>query len=291
MARYKKPKSKFARGATFVFNTAKYLAPCKGDEAELPIEDIGVVPQVFQPRPFETDPAHVKQLTDIAAKGIHLEPILVVHVLGRAFLADGHHRLKAARGLKQKKIAVRWHKPKAPVPGKKGLHAWLLSVVAETAAENTHAKLPMNHQERREYAWRLTVADYESQPLERQGSDWTFSRSDLAARTGVGQRTISRMRAILKEKGDTVVEARWWEVAYGNWKGNDDDGEAFQQMIREAAEKVRACIPQTGHARGPLILQILDEAFPFLNIVEREEDEGDEWPAQAGGEQANSAGD
>lgn len=152
---------------------------------KLPIGTIRAAPSVFQVRSATspegvTDGGHVVALRRALAakpKGVRFfDPVTVFAVGPHVYCIDGHHRLAAYRAAKVGgSVPVEW------------FEGGLDDAIAEAARRNQKVKLQMTQAERLEAAWRLVILR-------------TYSKAATAAAAGVGERTVAKMRVLLRER-------------------------------------------------------------------------------------------
>ncbi len=158
----------------------------------LPLAKIKFAASVLQPRLFEGERAqsedHIRELSKIIRNDeAHMLDPVVVWWSGKHWRClDGHHRVLAYKRLAEDKkapIVV----TEVPVEVFSGP---LDDAIREATRLNAKIKLNMSFDDRRERAWRLVTLN-DGQTIE-----------DIAKLTGVGQRTVSNMRATLRKLRD-----------------------------------------------------------------------------------------
>ena len=170
----------------------------------LPLASIVTMRGLFQPR--GEDERHISELVRAINGPGHVEPVTVIQVGDKAVLIDGHHRV-VAYGLAKVASTV-------PVRYFEGT---LEEAVLEAGRANSKAKLPMNNQDRQNYAWRLVQMG-------------TFSKRQIMDAAAVSNGQVSIMRRAKQALGSAAFDAPTWWRAQRDAKGivapevNDDDG-------------------------------------------------------------------
>jgi ParB-like chromosome segregation protein Spo0J len=185
----------------------------------LPLASIVTMPALFQPR--GEDERHISELVRaIKARG-DVEPVIVIQVGDKAVLIDGHHRV-AAYGLAKATSAV-------PV---KYFEGTLEEAVLEAGRANSKAKLPMNNQDRQNYAWRLVLMD-------------TYSKRQIMDAAAVSDGQVAAMRRVKKSLGNAAYDApSWWRAqreAKGiAWQEIDDDERErrLEELAQDYADRL-----------------------------------------------------
>jgi ParB-like nuclease domain len=199
---------------------SKAAAPSATDRPDtLPLASIVTMPALFQPR--GEDERHISELVRaIKARG-SVEPVTVIQVGGKAVLIDGHHRL-AAYGLARATEAV-------PVRYFEGA---LEDAVLEAGRANSKAKLPMNNQDRQNYAWRLVLMG-------------TYSKRQIMDAAAVSDGQVSVMRRVMKALGSAAYDTPSWWRAQRNakgiaWQGIDDDERErrLEELAQDYADRL-----------------------------------------------------
>jgi ParB-like chromosome segregation protein Spo0J len=199
---------------------SKAAAPSATDRPDtLPLASIVTMPALFQPR--GEDERHISELVRaIKARG-DVEPVTVIQVGDKAVLIDGHHRV-AAYGLAKATSAI-------PV---KYFEGTLEEAVLEAGRANSKAKLPMNNQDRQNYAWRLVLMD-------------TYSKRQIMDAAAVSDGQVAAMRRVKKSLGNAAYEAlSWWRAqreAKGiAWQEIDDDERErrLEELAQDYADRL-----------------------------------------------------
>jgi hypothetical protein len=186
----------------------------------LHVKEIKQVPEVFQPRGERLDRGHVLTLKKAAqANGGVLDAVLVIQLAGSADLVDGHHRLAAyeAAGITD------------PVPVVY-FDGGLQEATLEAGKANSKAKLPMTAQERRNYAWRLTLMG----PANKGG----VSKKQIREASSVSDGLLGEMRRVSGKLGAAAADYKDWWTAMKAAKGEDVG--TWSNEDREDWERQRA---------------------------------------------------
>lgn len=178
----------------------------------LPIVDLHLLPDVFQPRQnIEETAAHGAHVAELvravrASRGKGLKPIVVLKVCALGWvIIDGHHRYEAY----QQAGGRRTHCPVTVFTGT------IVEALRFAIAENSPDKLNLSLADKREAAWRLVLLG-------------TYTQAAISEAAGVSESTVDRMRAALaKVKADhpavswesqSWVRVKWY--MRGEGKGN-----------------------------------------------------------------------
>ncbi len=232
---------------------------------KLPIDDIHVADQVFQPRMTQYNLAasldHVKTLvSDLRAQKKPFDAVTVIPIGQRFFVIDGHHRLSAYR-------AAGWNKD-IPV----AVRPISLDEARKVAlAMNLKGKLSLTMEDKQENAWRLT----KSGETKQRTSDLT-----LVSTSNIGnmRKLLARLKA-----ADHDVDNMTWRQARRADKApdNDFDRDAWvneeakslsEKLLKSAgtklvdnpevlAEAIRMISPRLVTA---LISEWIDEAYEYV---------------------------
>ena len=223
----------FAEGFKKLLAIAEREVPRPDRPSTLPLEAIRMAPDVFQPRTFEgpegglgdtqrTNAAHVEELVrSLKAKGRggRLDDVLVVAIGQHFYCIDGHHRLAAYL-----RAGIDEMIPVKPFEGT------VVEAVKEAIKCNAKDRLPMDHADKMEAAWRLV------------GLGDLCSKAETAEATGASESTIGNMRATFRQLDAAGHEPRTmtWSEAKQTLKGDvakefDDDARAAQ--TREWAKR------------------------------------------------------
>jgi hypothetical protein len=185
----------------------------------LPLASIVTMPALFQPR--GEDERHISELVRARKARGDVEPVIVIQVGDKAVLIDGHHRV-AAYGLAKATSAV-------PV---KYFEGTLEEAVLEAGRANSKAKLPMNNQDRQNYAWRLVLMD-------------TYSKRQIMDAAAVSDGQVAAMRRVKKSLGNAAYDApSWWRAqreAKGiAWQEIDDDERErrLEELAQDYADRL-----------------------------------------------------
>lgn len=222
----------FSEGIARLRREGEESTPASRPE-RLPVGAVRFAPAVFQVRwgsapEGDTDATHVQALRralEAKREGERVLDPVTLFVVGRhAYCIDGHHRLGAYRAAKVAgPVPVEW------------FDGTLEEAVAEAARRNQKLKLPMRPSERQEAAWRLVVLG-------------AHSKRKTAEASGVSQRTVANMRAILrrvKERDTGEPIGAYWETL--RWlKGEDSSEYTDEQRQAEIAWFVDGLVKQFG---------------------------------------------
>lgn len=180
----------------------------------LPRGAITLLPKLFQPRQLAEH--HLGALQRAIEAGGALEPILVWRAGTRTFLLDGHHRIEAyGRAGFTGEIPVRFFEGDA------------VAALVEAGKANSRAKLPMDTQERMNFAWRLVTLK-------------ELSKRQIHEAASISDGQVGAMRRTLKalEDAGTTPPSGWWQalsMSRGEaWKPLND--EERQTWVEEQAQ-------------------------------------------------------
>ncbi|TPM51410.1 nuclease [Mesorhizobium sp. B2-2-3] len=152
---------------------------------ELHLEDIETLPQLFQPR-GGIEERHVSELVKrIKAVGA-LDPVTVMVIGSRTILIDGHHRVEAYG-------AAGWLQA-VPVRYFEGTPEEAVLVAGEA---NSKAKLPMDNEDRQNFAWRLVGID-------------RHSIAKIARASGISEAQVTIMRRAKRTLGERAGDFQSW---------------------------------------------------------------------------------
>lgn len=154
----------------------------------LSLEAIRTIPELFQPRAM--DEKHIGELVRAIGNFGEVEALTVKQVGDEVILIDGHHRLEAYERAKvTTSIPVRY------------FEGTLEEAVLESGTANSKVKLPMNTQERQNFAWRLVLLG-------------SYSKAEVARASSVSKAQIGNMRAAQKKLGTEATAYRsWWQAS------------------------------------------------------------------------------
>lgn len=193
---------------------------------KLPLSEIKVAPKVFQARQFSgerhTQDYHVRSLIrafKALPKGEFLDAVLVYPIGKDFYCVDGHHTLEAYR-CEQVSEAF-------PVEYFEGN---LEDAIKEAISRNTKVHLNMDQGERLEATWRLVALG-------------AHSIREIAIASGGAERTISNMRATLKQLKEIEPKGVWetWREAKAALSSEtkvDHDDTWQEALIIEWAERL-----------------------------------------------------
>jgi hypothetical protein len=236
-------------------------SPRSDSPDRLPRDAIHEAPELFQPR-FESvfyapgrSEAHIDKLAGEARAGRPLDPVTVVAFGERWYLVDGHHRLQAyADAGWAKDIPVRAEH--RDVSGPERIE-WAIGL---SLAENKKDRLPLSDKDKMTRAWQAVA----------RGA--IGSKSELAERYGVSDRTIANMRSAVRnlEAGGKDVEyiPSWSRAqaelrslaSHGDGPGKDFDYD--EKTRRELARRLKPVMDV--RARPMLLLEALEAYDPRL---------------------------
>lgn len=182
-------------------------SPAPTDPDVLPLEAIGLLPQVFQHREDSqwASEDHVRTLVKAmristkAAKKLPLEPLAVFWKGNGWVLIDGHHRYKAYKAIE--------YTEKVPVSV---FHGSLDEAIGEALKGNSKDKLPMSKSEKSNAAWRLVVST-------------GLSLNQMVAASTISKPTIILMRKVMRHlvQVDPGVDlgGLTWQSAHRKYQG------------------------------------------------------------------------
>ncbi|WP_404925708.1 ParB/RepB/Spo0J family partition protein [Mesorhizobium sp. ORM16] len=182
---------------------------------ELRLQDIEMVPELFQPRGGISE-RHVSELVKAIKTVGALDPVTVMVVGKRPILIDGHHRIEAYG-------AAQWTEP-VPVRYFEGSPEDALVAAGEA---NSKAKLPMDNTDRQNFAWRLVLID-------------RHSIAKVARASGISAAQVTIMRRARKALGGQAADFSTWFRArlaangkeYVN-SGDDDERDQWMQQVAD----------------------------------------------------------
>jgi hypothetical protein len=216
--------------------------------------EIKVESAVFQPRVFgdaeDRDGAHVSGLVSaLKAKpaGSRLLDDVVVVAIGASFYCiDGHHRLMAYAAQGVEKVPV------------EHFDGDLEEAVREAIKRNSRDRLPMTNEAKLESAWRLVL-------MEQNGG---ASKREIAQDTGVSERTIATMRAVLRTLPKHRRVTLWptWNEAkgLGNERRLDFSDEDREAQVREWAKRLRKAFGKSVYRQADVFADALEMYSPKL---------------------------
>lgn len=191
----------------------------------LPLDSIGVIPELFQPRDMRHDKLqstyHIESLVRaIYANSTHLLNPVTVWWAGESWVViDGHHRLDAYKAyqdsLRTKKVPKGHHKhmehnserlPEMQVPVRV-LSGTVLEATLHSTAANSQDKLPMSKDSKLTRAWQLVTVDWEDLTLK------SISKS-----CAIHDRSVSNMRAVWRKAQATCDEEQLADLKSLSWR-------------------------------------------------------------------------
>ena len=234
------------------------------------IDDLAI-DEKFQPRQGKISAAHVRDLAKIIERDQPLDPLLVWKRPedGKLVLMDGHHRLQAFE-------RVGWTK---------GIRCLVFECDKDEARRlpmkhNSKTSLPLTGTERADYAWGLVL-------------DTALSKRTTARTCGVGERSVARMRAVLKryqeqaaEEGTDMDPPRsWWRAqrlgAEDRDMMSDEQREEWKMQVKETLiakigpdlkAAAKRCPEAVGDALAEVLGHDLDAVMEWLVGYTREHD-------------------
>ncbi|WP_400085807.1 ParB/RepB/Spo0J family partition protein [Yoonia sp. R78084] len=225
--------------------TKDYNKITKPVQRKLRLKKLHVEPSKFQPRSIELDHGHVADLVRVLATGKALDPLHVRSVGDGSFtVLDGHHSFAAYREAK-------W---RGAVPAL--VYSCTVAEGQQIAArENSKARLQMKDEEKRDWAWRLTVEQAE------------LSRTQVSQLCNVSPATVSRMRRVLKRLNDNEIDTpKSWKAAQiaVEGKAQGEWSEEQQEEWRQAAyaklkQNIARDIVQYSEHDPELVLEVVQE--------------------------------
>jgi hypothetical protein len=184
--------------------------PQSGLPERLLVETIKRLPALFQPRGLDENERHVQHLVGEIKKDGELDPVTVIQIGPDVILVDGHHRLAAyEQAGYSEPISVHY------------FQGSIEDAVLEAGRANSKTKLPMNTQERQNYAWRLVLIG-------------AYSKRQVKDAAGVSDGQVAIMRRVKKQLGtDATTYDNWWHaqriVKRGQPDDRDDDIDAWKE--------------------------------------------------------------
>ena len=192
---------------------------------KLPLDSIGVIPELFQPRDMRHDKLqstyHIESLVRaIYANSTHLLNPLSVWWAGESWVViDGHHRLDAYKAYQEylttnktpkghpKHMAhnsERLTEMQVPV---RVLSGTVLEATLHSTAANSQDKLPMSKDSKLTRAWQLVTVDWEDLTLK------SISKS-----CAIHDRSVSNMRAVWRKAQATCDEEQLADLKSLSWR-------------------------------------------------------------------------
>lgn len=180
--------------------------------AELALDDITLMPDLFQPR--DISDKHITDLTRAIKQFSKVEPVTVLISGDKAVLVDGHHRIEAYR-----RAGVTTGIPVRYFEGTPE------EAVLEAGRANSQAKLTMTARERQDFAWRLVQLG-------------GHSKAAIVRAAGISSGQIAIMRRARKTLGTKAFDySSWWrarEAAAGHPdEMSEEDRENWKQELAE----------------------------------------------------------
>jgi len=214
----------------------KWVPPDQNPKT-LKLEEIHLLPSVFQPRTISDDPLASEKHTTVLVAAIRNEPThnldpMTIWWSGKHwYIVDGHHRysayIKANKTGKLKIDAV-------PVEVFQGS---IDEAIERSLQANSKDKLRMSAKDKLNSTWRLVcLGDY--------------SKNELQSKTGTSTSTIASMRKKLAEiqldypdkKGRTknyaAIGMTWGEARHHGSDPTSFDDEAVRQLMANLAERL-----------------------------------------------------
>lgn len=176
----------------------------------LPISELEVMLPLFQPR--EMSEKHVEDLRKAIGNVKLLDAMLVLPVGGRRIIIDGHHRMQAYfRSATTEPVPVAYFRGTPH------------DAVLEAGRCNSKAKLPMDNQQRQNYAWKLVLVG-------------GGSKAEICEASGVSLSQVAIMRRARKSLGDDAFSySSWWKAQqfFSGTVGalNQDDVDAWKEEL------------------------------------------------------------
>lgn len=236
----------------------------KVEPGELPLDELLVLPSLFQPRgeslgfnPWASQ-RHIEELASVVKDGRQLDPLAVVAFGPSWVLVDGHHRREAyAEAGWTKAIPVR-----AYDTGENGEQrvTW---AVALSASLNAKDKLAMSPRDKVDTAWRLVTL-----------AGRNMSKSQLVEATTVKERTIANMRAARRK----LLEAGWtdenlYDLGWGSVRlelarltGNEPeiDPDLYAKQLRRLMKHLSTAV--TGRVSAAMLVEALERIRPGMEL-------------------------
>ncbi|NOT22275.1 MAG: ParB N-terminal domain-containing protein [Nitrospiraceae bacterium] len=183
------------------------------DLRKLPMKDIGVRPDYFQPRQFLDNAAEsekaIEEFTRVIQSGGRLPPISVMKIGGRWYVIDGHHRLDAYGAVaRARKVALR-------KSGKRGKELTHIPVTVfegtiqqardESVRKNCHDHVNMSRSDKMQEAWqRVAEGQHTTKEI------WQLS--SISVRMVYYMRVILAKARTLQPEVNFATGWKWVEV-------------------------------------------------------------------------------
>lgn len=166
---------------------AVWSPPPEGLPERVPVANLEVVPELFQPRSMSEK--HIEDLRRAIKSSGELDAMLVLPVGQRLIIIDGHHRIEA---YKQADV-------EAPVPVSY-FEGSPKEATFEAGRRNSKAKLPMVNSERQNFAWRLVLLGH-------------GSKAEISAASGASTSQVATMRSVkAKLEDDAYAHTSWFRA-------------------------------------------------------------------------------
>jgi hypothetical protein len=194
------------------------------EPVKLSLRAVELVPHVFQVRGTDISEHHVGELLSALKAGHDLDPIIVWRCGKHALLVDGHHRLDAY----QQHQMVKQVRVDIPVTWFQGSAEEAMKAAAKA---NVPAKLQMTPEQRANLAWRLTLLG-------------RLTKKDIAATSGVAQRTVANMRKAIETLGEAAASCKSWTAAMmrvkdlGGELSDEDAAEMRDLQVKKWADRL-----------------------------------------------------
>ena len=212
-------------------------SPSDPNPKSLKLEEINLLPSVFQPRTISDDPlASEKHITVLTAairnETTHYLDPMTIWWSGRSwYIVDGHHRYKAyIRTNKNGKLKI----DTVPVEVFQGS---IDEAMARSLQANSKDKLRMSSRDKLNSAWRLVCRE-------------EHSKSELQSKTGASTSTVASMRKKLAEiqadypdkrgrtKNYVAIGMTWGEARHYGTDSTSFDDEAIRKLMASLAERL-----------------------------------------------------
>lgn len=193
----------------------------------LPLEEIGAIPELFQPRDMRHDliqsTYHIESLVKaIDANETHtLDPVTIWWTGDSWVVIDGHHRLDAyityQENLKKPSPRQGRHKHMSQTKREASLvivqipvtvfNGTMLEATLHATAANSQDKLPMSKDSKLTRAWQFVTGEWKGLTLK-----------SIAKCCAINDRTVSNMRAVWRNAQATSNEGQLSELKSLSWK-------------------------------------------------------------------------
>lgn len=230
------------------------LGPFRGTPSRLPAASIERL-AVFDQRTALTEQA-VADYTKVLAQGDKLPPLTVLHVAGRFYLIDGHHRFAAFH--QHAKLKNRGKSFSVPVTYFDGSPAEAVFAAVE---KNAQHGVRLSTGERTDAAWKLILIGEKS-------------RSEITRVTMVSRGRLTKMRQVKRALADDAANYPAWLRALHEASGRSQeplDEMGLEERKRMKAEKIADQITRAisgQHAADPELMAMVMEVYMARRYAE-----------------------